>query len=256
MNVPASQDFDGKKVLVTGATRGIGRGIARTFLDAGAHVVLSGRAIRDSDPLLTEPSAVPAIFIPADLTSSEDAVRLGIESAKALDGLDVLVHCAGIYPEHPLSSMPIESWNEVLQVNLTSTMLLVRSCLPALLDAAEPRIVVVSSITGPRTALPALSHYAASKAGVEGFIRAAALELGPDRVTINAIAPGSILTDSLEQLLGEDGIRATAEKIPLKRLGTPEDVAAAALFLASAGASFITGHSLVVDGGQTLVELY
>jgi 3-oxoacyl-[acyl-carrier protein] reductase len=142
----------------------------------------------------------------------------------------------------------------VIDTNLTSTFLAVRACMPVMREQRYGRIVLTSSITGVRTGYPGLSHYSATKAGMLGFMRTAALELAPFGITINAVEPGSIRTEGLAGL-GEEAIATMVEHIPVGSLGEPEDIAYTVLFLASDGARFITGQTIVVDGGQTLPEL-
>ena len=149
--------------------------------------------------------------------------------------------------------MTADEWDRVLGVNLKGTFLTVRACLDALKKSACGRVVVTSSITGPITGFPGWSHYGASKAGQLGFIRTAAIELAKYGITINAVLPGNIVTEGLEGL-GADYLATMAASIPLKRLGSVEDIGNAALFFASKEAGYITGQTVVVDGGQTLPE--
>src|SRR5476651_452025 len=149
--------------------------------------------------------------------------------------------------------MSLEQWKKVIDVNLTGTFLAVKACIPAMKAQGGGKIVITSSISGPQTALPGYSHYTASKGGVAGFIRTAAVELAKYKININAVEPGNIITEGFNEL-GDDHINNMVRAVPLGRLGTPEDVAHAMLFLASKEASYITGQSLIVDGGQTLPE--
>ncbi|MGV8880676.1 MAG: SDR family NAD(P)-dependent oxidoreductase [Rhodoglobus sp.] len=239
-------------MLLTGGSRGIGAGILGAFVEAGDRVVYTART--DSDETKDARKSGRASFFPSDLSDPDAADSIMSAAIEHLGGLDVLVYCAGIFPESPLTEMPMAEWNTVLQVNLTSAMQLL--ALFAAQAQHGSQAVLISSITGPKTALPKLSHYAASKAGVEGLVRAAALELAPAGITVNAVSPGTILTEALKGVFGPEGIEAVSRKIPTGRIGVPGDIAATVLFLASPGASFITGQSIVVDGGQTLVELF
>jgi 3-oxoacyl-[acyl-carrier protein] reductase len=160
----------------------------------------------------------------------------------------------GIYPATPLADVELEEWDQVFRTNLTSTFLTVKACLPAMKEQRYGRIVLISSITGARVGYPGLSHYGATKAGMIGFMRTAAVELAEHGITINAVEPGSIRTEALQEL-GQDAIATMERIIPLGVLGEPEDVGYAALFLASDAARFITGQSIVVDGGQILPEI-
>jgi 3-oxoacyl-[acyl-carrier protein] reductase len=168
-------------------------------------------------------------------------------------GSDVLCANAGIFPAAKLTEMSTAEFDQVLANNLRSTFLSVQAVIPAMTQAGKGRMILTSSITGPLTGYPGWSHYGASKAGQLGFMRTAALELAPHAITVNAILPGNIMTEGLEGN-GPDYIAAMTASIPLKRLGTPADIANAALFLASEEAAYITGQTLTIDGGQTLPE--
>ncbi len=246
----------GRTAVVTGATRGIGRGIAEVLCGAGARVVISGR---DGDrgrkvaDELTVPDA-PCVFRQADVRSREDLESLAAYARERFGSLDLLVHNAGVYPEVALADMSEADWDLVHDTNLKSAFFAFRACLPFLKESPAGRIIFVSSITGPVTGFPGLAHYGASKAGMEGFMRSAAIEVAPFGITVNAVAPGSIRTEGLAGL-GAEAIEAMEALIPLKRLGEPRDVGGAVLYLASDLASFVTGQSLVIDGGQILPEI-
>jgi 3-oxoacyl-[acyl-carrier protein] reductase len=248
--------LDGKVALVTGASRGIGRGIAGVFAAAGAKLVLVARTEAALDAVADgiRAGGGECEVVVADITSAEDTQN-AVDAAVARFGrLDVLCHNAGIYPEVLLEDMTIADWDLVMRTNLTSSFLAIKASLPAMKAQRYGRIVLVSSITGPRVGFPGLSHYAASKGGMNGFMRTVALEVAPHNVTINAVEPGSIRTEGLADL-GADAIAAMEEYIPMGVLGEPEDIGNAALFLASDDARFITGQSIVVDGGQILPEV-
>jgi len=249
-----SAALEGRRALVTGGTRGIGQGIVEGLAARGARVVFTGR---DADLGRRVADAVPGShFAAGDLRDSAWVRELVAGAADHLGGLDILVHNAGIYPEHPLDSMTEESWHDVLDTNLTSAMVLAREAVPHLRASGRGRIVLISSITGPRTAIAALTHYAASKSGLEGFARAAAVELAGDGITVNCVAPGTILTDGLAELYSAPGVMEQVEaRIPAGRIGTPADIAGAVAYFVSDDASFVTGQSLIVDGGQTIPEV-
>ena len=168
-------------------------------------------------------------------------------------GIDIVCCNAGVFPAARLGEMSVADWDQVLDINLKGTFLTVNACLPALKARGNGRIIVTSSITGPITGYPGWSHYAASKAGQLGFVRTAAIELAPHNITVNAVLPGNILTEGVEAL-GPEYIARMTSAIPQRRLGSVEDMAYAALFLASDEAAFITGQTIVVDGGQVLPE--
>jgi 3-oxoacyl-[acyl-carrier protein] reductase len=175
-------------------------------------------------------------------------------AAKTHGGIDVLCANAGIYPTVKLEEMTIEEWDRVMATNLKGCFVSVQACLPFLKKSDQGRVVITSSITGPMTGFPGFTHYGATKSGQLGFMRTASMELAKYGITVNAVLPGSILTEGL-QALGADTIKAMAAAVPLKRVGKVEDIGNAALFLASAEANYITGQTIVVDGGQTLPEL-
>jgi 3-oxoacyl-[acyl-carrier protein] reductase len=246
----------GRTAVVTGATRGIGRGIAEVLCGAGARVVISGRDADRGRKVAGEVSApdAPCVFRRADVRSRQDLESLAAYAHERFGSLDVLVHNAGVYPEVALTDMSEADWDLVHDTNLKSAFFAFRACLPFLKESPAGRIIFVSSITGPVTGFPGLAHYGASKAGMEGFMRSAAIEVAPFGMTVNAVAPGSIRTEGLADL-GAEAIEAMEALIPLKRLGEPRDVGGAVLYLASDLASFVTGQSLVIDGGQILPEI-
>ncbi|MGH3276332.1 MAG: SDR family NAD(P)-dependent oxidoreductase [Streptosporangiaceae bacterium] len=246
-----------RAVLITGATRGIGAGIAAYFAAAGARLVLSGRDLAAGAELAGKLRAAGAAvtFAPYELADPDAPRALAEQAVSVLGGLDVVIHSAGIYPAMGLAELTLDTWNQVLQVNLTAAMLLAQAALPALERSGTGRIVMISSITGPRTGFAELAHYGAAKAGLEGFVRSAAVELGSCGITVNCVAPGTIMTETLRGLLDDETCRMLAERIPAGRIGQPADIAAAAAFFASAESSFVTGQSLIIDGGQTLREI-
>jgi 3-oxoacyl-[acyl-carrier protein] reductase len=244
----------GATAIITGASRGIGRGIARVFWDAEANVVAVARTEAALEQLAQELDDSRCLPVVADVTSEDDMARAVAAATDRFGGVEVLCHNAGIYPEVTIAEMTRDDWEAVVETNLTSTFLAVKACQPVMQDQCRGRIVLISSITGVRVGYPGLSHYGATKAGMAGFMRGAALELAPFGITINAIEPGSILTEGLADL-GDEAIASMERHIPLGHLGEPTDIGATALFLASDAARFITGQTIVVDGGQTLPEL-
>ena len=247
--------IDGRAVVVTGGTRGIGKGIARVFASNGARVLITGR---DEDAAKATAGEFTAAgwdvsYLLADVSVRADCARMAEVAADRLGGIDVLCANAGIFPEARLAEMTDEDIDTVLGTNLRGSILSVQACLPALAASGHGRVILTSSITGPITGFPGWVHYGASKAGQLGFMRTAAIELAASRITINAVLPGNVLTEGLAEL-GEDYIQSMTASIPLRRLGTVDEIGYAALFLATDEAGFITGQTIVVDGGQVLPE--
>jgi len=240
---------------VTGASKGIGKGIARVFASNGAKVSLVSRDLAQAEAAAAEIRSVGGIAsaVAADISNPEDCARMARTAAERQGGIDIVCCNAGIFPSARLGEMSVAQWDQVLDINLKGTFLTVNACLPGLKARGKGRIIVTSSITGPITGYPGWSHYAASKAGQLGFVRTAAIELAPHNVTVNAVLPGNIFTEGVE-VLGPEYIARMTSAIPQRRLGSVDDIAYAALFLASDEASYITGQTIVVDGGQVLPE--
>jgi len=248
---------EGRTVVVTGGTRGIGKGIARVFAGAGANVVVTGRdaAVGEAaaEELAQKAGGGAVSFVVADVASAADTARLAETVLERHGGVDVVCANAGIFPSAPLATMTEADIDEMLGVNVKGAILTVQAFLPALKATGRGRVILTSSITGPHTGYPGWSHYGASKAAMLGFMRTAAIELAPHGITVNAILPGNIITEGLADL-GEDYLRSMEAAIPMRRLGEVEEIGHAALFLATDEAAYITGQSLVVDGGQILPE--
>ncbi|NML76617.1 3-oxoacyl-ACP reductase FabG [Rhizobium sp. S-51] len=246
------KSLQGKTVIVTGASRGIGKGIALRFGEAGLNVLVVSRSRADADGVASEIGANASGFA-ADVSTEEGCKAMVKAAVTRYGGVDVLCANAGIFPAAKLGEMTAADFDHVISTNLKSTFLSVSSVLPAMTRAGAGRIIITSSITGPITGYPGWAHYGASKAGQLGFMRTAAIELAPKNITVNAVMPGNIMTEGLEGN-GPDYIAAMEASVPLRRLGTPADIANAALFFASEEAAYITGQSIVVDGGQILPE--
>lgn len=242
--------LEGRAVVVTGGSRGIGRGIAAVFAGAGARVLVTGR---DPAALAATASRLGVDHVVADVGSAEDCARMAEVAVERLGGIDVLCANAGVFPERPLESMKAADVDAVLGTNVRGTILSVTACLEALTASGRGRVVVTSSITGPLTGYPGWAHYGASKAAQLGFVRTAAVELAPRAITVNAVLPGNVMTEGLAEM-GQDYLDGMTAAIPAGRLGTVEDIGHACLFLATEEAGFITGQTLVVDGGQVLPE--
>ena len=231
--------ISGKSVIVTGGSKGIGKGIASVFAKQGAKVMVVARTEKDAAVTVEEIKAAGGT---ADMFLCDVA-----------DWDQVMCANAGIFPQVKMIEMGADDWDQVMSTNLKSSFLCVKACIPYFEKAGKGRVVITSSITGPVTGYPGWAHYGASKAGQLGFIRTAAMELSRYNTTINAVMPGNIMTEGLADL-GQDYLDSMANSIPLKRLGSVEDIANAALFFASDEAAYITGQSIIVDGGQILPE--
>jgi 3-oxoacyl-[acyl-carrier protein] reductase len=241
----------GRAVVVTGGTRGIGKGIAAVFAGAGARVLITGRDEAAAQAAASETGA--AGYVLADVARRADCQAVAAAAAERLGGLDVLCANAGIFPDARLADLTEDDIDRVLGTNLKGTILSVQACLPLLKASGRGRVILTSSITGPVTGYPGWTHYGASKAGQLGFMRTAAIELARDGITVNAILPGNIMTEGLAGL-GEDYVNGMTAAIPMRRLGTVEEIGHTALFLATDEAGYITGQTIVVDGGQVLPE--
>jgi 3-oxoacyl-[acyl-carrier protein] reductase len=250
-----SASLKNKSVIVTGGSKGIGKGIARVFAQHGAKVLVVARTTSEGEATVAELKAAggTAAFFQADVSKRAEVEAMVAAAVKLHGGLDVMCANAGAFPALKLADMTDEAWDGIFVANVRSMMLCVQAALTALKKSAAPRVVITSSITGPITGFPGWSHYGATKAAQLGFIRTAAIELAKDGITINAVLPGNILTEGLIGM-GEDYIKATAACVPLGKLGTVDDIGHAAAFLASAEAGYITGQTITVDGGQILPE--
>lgn len=240
-----------RSALVIGGARGIGAAIAERFFEEGARVVI---ADTEEEAGRATAERLKGRFIATDISQKIDAERAVSEAFTAYGGLDIIVQNAGIYPWTLIENIEPEEWDQVMAVNLKGTYLAARAALPVMKAQKQGRMIFTSSITGPRVSSPGHGHYSASKAGINGFIKAAALEFSHYGITVNGIEPGNILTEGMKLHRSAGFIKTMKDAVPLGRLGTPRDIANAALFLASDDASYITGTTIVVDGGQTLPE--
>jgi 3-oxoacyl-[acyl-carrier protein] reductase len=254
----------GRSVVVTGGSRGIGKGIARVFARAGANVVITGRdrdaaqaAVDDLAPAGAAAGGVGGVgsvsYVLGDVSSREDCEAMAAAAVERHGGIDVVCANAGIFPSVKLSEMTDADLDQVLATNVKGLILTVQACTAALRASGRGRVVITSSITGPITGYPGWAHYGASKAAQLGFMRTAAIELAPHGITVNAILPGNVETEGLAGM-GEAYRSAMELSIPAGRLGQVDEVGYAALFFATDEAGFITGQALAIDGGQVLPE--
>ena len=192
-------------------------------------------------------------FVQGDVAKEDDCQRMVAEVESRHGGIDIVCANAGVFPDVKLADMTESDIDEIFATNVKGTMLTVKACLPHLERSGHGRVILTSSITGPHTGFPGWSHYGATKAAQLGFLRTAAIELAPKGITINAVMPGNIETEGLDEL-GPEYREKMESSIPQRKLGKVEDIGYAALFLATDEASYITGQTIVVDGGQVLPE--
>jgi len=242
--------LEGKVAVITGARRGIGRAIALKLARNGADCVLLARTAPDE--LAQEISAMGRRALSLSVDVADDkAVESAFKQIVAEFGsIDILVNNAGITDDGLLIRMKLEQWNRVLETNLTGTFLCTKAAVRPMLKGSNGRIINITSVVG-QMGNAGQANYAASKAGIIGFTKSVAKELGSRGITVNAIAPGFITTDMTAEL-GDDAKAMLIGQIPLGALGEADDVAEAALFLSSAGARYITGQVLNVDGGMVM----
>jgi 3-oxoacyl-[acyl-carrier protein] reductase len=243
-------NLTGKTALVTGATGGIGGAVAKALHGAGATVAISGR----NEGKLKELAASlgdRVHVIPADLSSAEGVEKLVKDATAAMERVDILVNNAGLTRDNLSMRMKDEEWNEVIAVNMTATFKLAQAVQRGMMKARWGRIINVASIVGV-TGNPGQANYCASKAGMIGWSKAMAMEIASRNITVNCIAPGFIAT-AMTDALNDDQKGRINEKIPAGRMGSSEDIAAAALYLASDEAAYVTGQTLHVNGGMAMI---
>ncbi len=240
---------------MTGGANGIGGGISRALGAEGAKVVVLD--IDDKAGASTVRGIVKnggmATFMHADVSKKADAEGAVAKAVKKYGRIDILCQNVGIYPRVFFDDMTEADWDRVMNVNLKSAFFVLKAAIPVMQRQKYGRIVLTTSVTGPRTAIPGLSHYAASKGGLNGLIKGVAVEQAKNGIAINGVEPGTVYTEGVRAQFG-DSLNEGTVRIPIGRLGTPEDMAGPVLFLASDDARYVTGHTIVVDGGQTIVE--
>ncbi|MEM1360795.1 MAG: 3-oxoacyl-ACP reductase FabG [Pseudomonadota bacterium] len=243
-------DLTGKRALITGASGGIGAAIARDLHSAGASVGLSGTRIEPLEALASDLGDA-AHILPCNLADPAAVDALPKQAAEALGGVDILVNNAGVTRDQLFMRMSDEDWHSVIDVNLTAVMRLSRGVLRGMMKARWGRIVNISSVVGA-TGNPGQGNYAASKAGLIGMSKSLAHEVASRGVTVNAVAPGFIATAMTDKLT-DDQRNSILSQIPAGRMGSPEEIAAAVLFLAAPEASYVTGSTLHVNGGMAML---
>jgi len=245
--------LEGKTAIVIGGSRGIGAGVVAVFVREGARVVLAdiedalGTAVVAKFPEHAE-------YVGADIASRADMQQLAEATVARHGRIDVLAQVAGIYPQNLIENISEAEWDRVLAVNLKGPFLAIQACFPIMKRQRYGRIVLTGSITGPIVSWPEHAHYSASKAGLEGLARCAAIEGASHGITVNVIEPGNVDTENVRAVVGAHHMEIMARASPLKRLATPTEVGDAMAFLASDQAAYMTGQTLVLDGGQTIPE--
>jgi 3-oxoacyl-[acyl-carrier protein] reductase len=249
------RDLSQQVAVITGGARGIGRAIAQVLASDGASVVIAdvNAAAAETTAAELQATGAEAIGVEVDVTDRDSADEMATAVVDRFGKIDILAANAGIYPQLRLADMTDEQWDQVMDVNVKGVFNTMRSCLAQMRERRYGRIVITSSITGPITGHPGLTHYGASKAAVLGLMRSAAIEVAKEGVTINAVLPGNVATPGLAEM-GEEHVRQMKAAVPLGELADPADIGWAVRFLASPEARYITGQTLIVDGGQVLPE--
>ena len=248
-------ELSGKVAVVTGAGRGIGEEIAVQFAKEGAIVVVASLHAQECDDTVKKISAARGRAIPfqCDVSCAKDVKKLFEKTLKEFGKVDILVNNAGIFPFVQFKDMTEEQWDKVIDVNLKSVFLCSREAASSMVKQGRGgKIVSVSSIASI-IGYPNLVHYCASKGGINAYTRALALELAPSKIRVNAVLPGGVKTPGVGEL-DEKVLKGIESGVPLARMGQPVDIANAVLFLASNKADYITGQTLVVDGGSTIKD--
>ena len=242
-----------KVAIITGAGQGIGREIALSLAKEGANVVVSDITDKINDVVKKiEALGSQALAIKTDVSNIKETEGMAKKTVKKFGRIDILVNNAGIFPIKSLLEMKEEDWDKVLNVNLKGVFNCTKAVIPTMTKQKYGKIINITSIAGVKLGYVGLTHYSASKAGIAGFTKAAALELAPYEINVNAIAPGFIETPGTKATSSEEDINQFAQAVPLKRVGKPIDIANLVVFLASDESNYITGECIVVDGGLTI----
>lgn len=244
-------DLTGKTALVTGGSKGLGKAMARGFAQAGADIVISSRTEKELKPALAEileGTKRKGAYVVADMARRDDVRKLAEKAVAELGKVDILVNNAGTNVPQAIDEIKEEDWDRVLEINLSSVMLLTKLLVPGMKERRWGRIIHIASVMA-LVSKEKRNIYSATKSALTGMARASALDLGAHNITVNCIAPGPFLTDLPGQLLSAEEKQAFAAMTALDRWGQPEELIGPALLLASDAGSYITGATLVVDGG-------
>jgi 3-oxoacyl-[acyl-carrier protein] reductase len=245
-------DLKGKVALVTGAGHGIGKEIALNLARAGAEVVVTDVADSVFETAKEiEALKVAALAIKCDVSNLEEVQNTQKQAIEKFKKIEILINNAGIYPQKPFLEMTDEDWIKVMRINLFGTFYFTKTFLPSMVERKYGKIVNLSSISGPVVAFPNLVHYSSSKAAIAGFTKSLALEMAPHGINVNAVAPGPIDVGGMQA--DEVMLAQVLRAIPMGRMGKPADIANLVAFLVSDEASFITGQTIVSDGGYTIL---
>lgn len=244
--------LQGRTAVISGASRGIGRAIANLFADEGANVVLVARSAGTLNDVFAEISrrGGRALVVATDITADEAPAQIVERTLAEFGGLDILVNNAGGNSfMSPLQTMRFSGWQKTMTLNLDSTVRLIQAALPTMIESGNGSIINLASVAGLRGS-PMMSHYGAAKAAVISLTQSLAIEVATQGVRANALIPGWIATDLTDFLRTDDGLEEmTLGRVPMHRWGTADEIAQGALFLASDASSFMTGQSLIIDGG-------
>jgi 3-oxoacyl-[acyl-carrier protein] reductase len=249
------ESLERQVAVVTGGARGVGLGIGTVLRSEGADVVVADLDEQGAHAAATQLSVAGehALGIGLDVTAKADMERMAAEALGRFGRIDILAANAGIFPHIPLPDLQVADFDQIMAVNVRGALLAIQACLPSMTKQGYGRIVLTSSITGSVVGQPGYAHYGATKAAMLGLMRSAALEVASAGITINAVLPGNVQTPGFAGL-GPEHTRRMLAAIPLGRFADPEDVGWAVRFLASPEARYITGQTLIIDGGQVLPE--
>lgn len=251
----SKDEFSGRAAIVTGGGRGIGRKVAELLASRGARVLItdiSGPSAEEAAGGVRETGGT-AISVQADVVQASAVQRMVGAAVERFGGVDILVNNAGYLRPTPVTDIPEDEWDHVIDVNLKGTFLCSQAVLPTMRSAGYGRIVNLSSTAGKNVSTVGGAHYTAAKAGVLGLTRHLASEVARDGITVNAVCPGLIDTEMVRSTINEERVRAYADSFPIPRLGTPEEVAELIAFLASDRAAYITGAAFDITGGDLMV---